>query len=188
MPRMRAATSIRTPWLGSRGVEPAGIAGQTVPSKRPSNSSGMKRVRACAGCGKKLADPPLQKPSSQPTLRWRNPDSNPWSHSRAVSRGRGATRSAQNSGADPPGTNGLHDSLGWSQAEFELVVPPSFSQLAGQAERRSRSARQESPRHRSARQPGPNGSLTGSLLPDRCMRDVEQLADLGLSVGQASTL
>ena len=29
-----------------------------------------------ADAGKKLADPPLQKPSSQPTLRWRKMDSN----------------------------------------------------------------------------------------------------------------
>src|SRR6516164_5433733 len=31
------------------------------------------------------------------------------------------------------------------ESGFELVVPPSFSQLATQAERRSRSARRESP-------------------------------------------
>src|SRR6516225_722892 len=34
------------------------------------------RPTCCAGRGKKPADPPLQKPSSQPTLRWRETDSN----------------------------------------------------------------------------------------------------------------
>jgi len=45
MPRMRAPTSIRTPWPGPLGVNSGAMLGQATLSKRSSNSSGTKRLR-----------------------------------------------------------------------------------------------------------------------------------------------
>src|SRR6266550_4680197 len=45
MPRMRAPTSIRTPSLGTLGINSGATLGQATLSKRSSNSSGTKRLR-----------------------------------------------------------------------------------------------------------------------------------------------
>ena len=45
IPRMRAPTSMRGPWLAGRAATPAAARGQTVFSNRPSRRSGINRVR-----------------------------------------------------------------------------------------------------------------------------------------------
>ena len=46
MPRIRAATSTRTPWLALRAANSGSASGHAIFSKSPSSSSGMKRLRA----------------------------------------------------------------------------------------------------------------------------------------------
>ena len=45
MPRMRAATSTRTPWLAPLAANSGSASGHAILSKSPSSSLGMKRLR-----------------------------------------------------------------------------------------------------------------------------------------------